>query len=105
VNLSGANTEEIIAQIDICPSGALSYKRNSTANDGNTTDKTKDSTNSAVVATVAPNGPVIITGAFALTLPDGSTVQREGKTALCRCGASANKPFCDGAHNAAGFRG
>lgn len=54
---------------------------------------------------VAPQGPLVLEGPMAVI--DGSGDDRcEGtKTALCRCGASANKPFCDGAHAKIGFAG
>ena len=48
--------------------------------------------------TIIPNGPVMITGDCEVTLPTGETVQKEGRVTLCRCGLSANKPFCDGKH-------
>jgi CDGSH-type Zn-finger protein/uncharacterized Fe-S cluster protein YjdI len=45
-----------------------------------------------------PDGPVLLRGAFELHgTDDGSTVQ-ETDVALCRCGGSQNKPFCDGTH-------
>lgn len=47
------------------------------------------------------NGPAILTGPF--TLDNGEQVESGEKIALCRCGASAKKPRCDGAHKAAGF--
>ncbi len=50
------------------------------------------------------NGPILVTGDFKITLPDGQEVPVEGTTiALCRCGASDNKPFCDGMHKKIGF--
>ena len=54
------------------------------------------------------NGPYIVTGDLSelnLTDADGNKFDISGKqtVALCRCGASVNKPFCDGAHNTAGF--
>jgi CDGSH-type Zn-finger protein len=57
------------------------------------------------VIKVRKNGPLLITG------DDVTLVDAQGKAypvheptmALCRCGSSANKPFCDGAHNGAGF--
>lgn len=53
-----------------------------------------------------PNGPAIVEGAFEVFSADG-TEMAEGKdrVALCRCGASASKPFCDGAHTKIGFKG
>ncbi|NJL03683.1 MAG: CDGSH iron-sulfur domain-containing protein [Chloroflexaceae bacterium] len=45
------------------------------------------------------NGPIIIEGNFRIMMADGNEVMVEGtRAALCRCGMSANKPFCDGAH-------
>ncbi len=45
------------------------------------------------------NGPIIVEGNFRILTADGKQVLLEGtKAALCRCGMSANKPFCDGAH-------
>ena len=49
------------------------------------------------------NGPVQITGNLEVLSGTGRTVQRTQKCWLCRCGSSANKPFCDGTHNRIGF--
>ncbi len=51
---------------------------------------------------IRPNGPYVVTGPIELTGPDGNPVELEpGKQRvfLCRCGMSAEKPFCDGSHN------
>ncbi len=48
--------------------------------------------------TIIPNGPAMIQGTCEVTLPNGEVVIKEGRTTLCRCGLSANKPFCDGKH-------
>ncbi len=48
--------------------------------------------------TIIPNGPAMIQGNCEVTLPNGEVVVKEGRTTLCRCGLSANKPFCDGKH-------
>ena len=53
--------------------------------------------------TPSPNGPLLIQGAVTLITGAGRRATSTSKTALCRCGQSSNKPFCDGAHNAAGF--
>lgn len=50
-----------------------------------------------------PNGPLRVLGKVELTLADGSTIERENPF-LCRCGASHNKPFCDGTHVKIGFK-
>ena len=54
--------------------------------------------------TVYENGPLIVRGAFALRAMDGSMIDPgRNAVALCRCGFSAIKPFCDGSHRRAGF--
>ncbi|HET7872203.1 MAG TPA: CDGSH iron-sulfur domain-containing protein [Terriglobales bacterium] len=55
------------------------------------------------------NGPYIVTGdlsELSLTDADGNKYDLSGKTsvALCRCGGSVNKPFCDGQHSKIGFQ-
>ena len=53
---------------------------------------------------VLENGPLLISGTATLTDADGNVSESQGAmVALCRCGQSANKPFCDGAHKNAGF--
>lgn len=52
-----------------------------------------------------PDGPYLLRGDFRLTDPDGEEIDpRRGTVALCRCGASRRKPFCDGTHKLVGFR-
>ncbi len=54
----------------------------------------------------APDGPYLIQGPAVIVDPTGQQLQiATGKNAaLCRCGASGNKPFCDGTHTKTGFR-
>jgi CDGSH-type Zn-finger protein len=57
---------------------------------------------------IRENGPYIVFGEFELVDPEGNPVPRPtGKptVALCRCGGSLNKPFCDGTHSQIGFQG
>lgn len=55
--------------------------------------------------TPAENGPLLVEGVATMTsYGDGSIVDVGGKKALCRCGGSANKPFCDGTHATNGFQ-
>jgi CDGSH-type Zn-finger protein len=58
-------------------------------------------------ATIIPyeNGPLLLRGDFSLRTPDGDVIDAGRSTvALCRCGKSAVKPFCDGTHKAVNFR-
>lgn len=58
-------------------------------------------------ATITPmaNGPYLVQGPVKLTDAEGKEFEVQGKTiALCRCGASSNKPFCDGTHAKVGFK-
>jgi len=51
------------------------------------------------------DGPLLVRGPFTLTDQDGSVIETHQQTvALCRCGRSQRKPFCDGTHNAINFR-
>lgn len=54
--------------------------------------------------TVSKNGPYLVQGGCTIVGSDGGTIQdADGNVALCRCGASENKPFCDGTHSKIGF--
>jgi CDGSH-type Zn-finger protein len=50
-----------------------------------------------------PNGPLRIRGSMEICSGTGRTVKRSIDEALCRCGQSANKPYCDGTHKRIGF--
>ena len=50
------------------------------------------------------NGPYIVTGEVELIDADGNKFSTEKRMALCRCGASTEKPFCDGTHSKIGFK-
>ncbi|MCA9821787.1 MAG: CDGSH iron-sulfur domain-containing protein [Dehalococcoidia bacterium] len=52
---------------------------------------------------IRDNGPYLLKGAYTLVDADGKTFEVEGTTALCRCGLSARKPFCDATHRSEGF--
>jgi CDGSH-type Zn-finger protein len=56
--------------------------------------------------TVRNNGPLRVEGDFAILDPQGQAYGLGGRVAvsLCRCGFSANKPFCDGSHKTSGFQ-
>lgn len=50
-----------------------------------------------------PDGPLHVRGALTLTKSSGESITTEAQFWLCRCGGSANKPFCDGTHKRNGF--
>lgn len=57
-----------------------------------------------VEITVRPNGPYLVRGAVTIKDAEGNTFPVQGEVAaLCRCGGSTNKPFCDGTHSKIGF--
>jgi CDGSH-type Zn-finger protein len=59
-----------------------------------------------VEITPTENGPYKVTGTVQLTDPQGRPIKAPGAAIfLCRCGGSANKPFCDGTHAKIGFDG
>ena len=88
VNMEGATTERIRDQVNNCPSGALSI----------TESVASEPTASYSTIEVTPNGPLLVQGNILITDSSGNQKALEKKTALCRCGHSSNKPFCDGAH-------
>ncbi len=70
-------------------------KRGGMANEGEDT----------VTVTPCEDGPLLVRGPFRLVTQDGEPIPAGRATvALCRCGLSSTKPFCDGSHKAAGFR-
>jgi CDGSH-type Zn-finger protein len=90
--------EEIINTIRKCPSGALSYSVDGI--------EYRDQNERKPVITVTKGGPYLVTGGIDLI---GDNIQfAEGSSkehyTLCRCGASNNKPFCDGMHRVTNFK-
>jgi uncharacterized Fe-S cluster protein YjdI/CDGSH-type Zn-finger protein len=98
INPAGAEMEEIINTIRKCPSGALSYSIDGI--------EYKDHDERKPKVTVSKDGPYVITGGIDMI---GDNIQfAEGSSrehyTLCRCGASNNKPFCDGMHKVISFK-
>ncbi len=59
---------------------------------------------SEVTIDVIRNGPLIVKGTVKLKDAEGNVYPEQPRMALCRCGASTEKPFCDGTHSKIGFR-
>jgi len=97
VDLEGASAEEVAAAVRTCPTGALRYQGL-----GDLPDEVPDE---PVSLEVRPNGPLYVRGRVRITRPGGEVVAEEVRVALCRCGASQNKPLCDNSHRLIAFRG
>jgi uncharacterized Fe-S cluster protein YjdI/CDGSH-type Zn-finger protein len=90
-----ASADEVAALVERCPSGALQYRRL----DGGPEEQGPEP------AKVTPirNGPLLVRGRVEVRREDG-TLEVLPRATLCRCGQSANKPFCDNTHLRVGFR-
>ncbi len=97
VHAEEADPDTLAAQIDRCPTGALSYERTS----GQPTLATD-----ASHMEILEDGPIIMTGPLEIDYRGEKTQVPEGKkVAICRCGASGNKPLCDGTHKKIDWKG
>jgi uncharacterized Fe-S cluster protein YjdI len=99
INMDGAATDKIAAQVDTCPSGALSYILNSTQQ-----AEPAEKVESTTKVEALKNGPLLVYGTITVHDKTGVTTKTSNTTAFCRCGASANKPYCDGSHIKVAFR-
>ncbi|MBV6646661.1 MAG: (4Fe-4S)-binding protein [Cyclobacteriaceae bacterium] len=98
IDMDGSESEMIQKQVDLCPSGALSAKIRGQGD----VDPSSPSPNEVEPI---PNGPLMVYGELVLKNTDGTVAHKSKATAFCRCGASDNKPFCDGSHKNIGFVG
>jgi CDGSH-type Zn-finger protein len=95
IDPEGAGVAAIVETIEACPSGALSYTVDDALH--------RDWENSPAIR-LTKDGPYAVTGGIVLEeVAFGDGASREHFT-LCRCGASKNKPFCDGSHFDVGFK-
>jgi len=90
VDPSQADAETTAQVIMSCPTGALKFTRK----DGGE-EEAPDVANSL---SIEPNGPLYVRGDLQIETPDGEVVFTDTRVALCRCGLSENKPFCDNSH-------
>lgn len=91
-----ASASEVVQAVLACPSGALRFvpKRG----------QPPEAPASPATVTPARNGPLHAAGRLRVFRADGTLAREDTRVALCRCGASRNKPFCDNRHREAGFR-
>ena len=96
VDVNGAPADQIAEAVRACPTGALRYE-----SVGDLDDEIADEPTSV---RVRPNGPLYIRGKLEIKDTAGNVIATESRVALCRCGASHNKPFCDNSHRMIGFK-
>jgi uncharacterized Fe-S cluster protein YjdI len=95
VRVDAADADAVAAAVETCPTGALHYKRF----DGGP----QEQAHGPATVDPRPNGPLFVRGHVRIVEPDGEVVREDTRVALCRCGGSENKPFCDGTHRRIGF--
>ena len=103
IRMDGAATDNFIEQVRKCPSGALSYFLNADAI--NEPKKIVAESATLLKVEVTANGPYLIKSECLIIHSDGKEETKTGTLALCRCGSSQNKPYCDGSHKKIEFKG
>lgn len=98
VDINGASANDIAEIVKKCPTGALQYKMK------NEIESIKEVKMEKTKITVMPDGPLMVEGNLTVRKISGDHIKDGEKLFLCRCGASANKPFCDGSHKKAEFK-
>jgi uncharacterized Fe-S cluster protein YjdI len=96
VKVDAASADEVEAAVARCPSGALRTRR---------VGAPAKRPEQPLEVCASENGPLLVTGDVRILDADGAVVYEGERAALCRCGGSQNKPFCDGTHRTNGFRG
>ncbi len=96
IDPDAATSAEVIEVIGRCPSGALKYENE------NESEEAGMSENENTI-TLVTNGPLYCEGELEFQDADGAVLDKAADMALCRCGASKNKPYCDGSHKEYGF--
>jgi uncharacterized Fe-S cluster protein YjdI len=96
VKVDAATADEVEAAVAECPSGALRTRRVGA--------RVSDPVTAREVR-ATKNGPLLLSGGVRVVDAAGNILYEGEKAALCRCGGSGNKPFCDGTHKKNGFRG
>lgn len=87
-----ASAQEIKETVHHCPTGALHYSG---------TEEEKPSRENTI--TIVPDGPLYLRGNIEIQNAEGETLLEDTRVALCRCGASENKPLCDDSHEQIDF--
>ena len=94
INPDNATVEEVIEVVKKCPSGALSYS----INDNHVRDLDREPE-----INIMKNGPYDVVGNIEISVSEDLQPPSKEHYSLCRCGASKNKPYCDGSHSTINF--
>ena len=94
--VEAANADRIAQAVMNCPTGALHFRR---VDEGEQEPVPTETT-------VQPqtNGPLFLRGNLKIVNAKGDVIREDTRAALCRCGGSSDKPFCDGTHRSIGFQ-
>lgn len=95
VLVNAASADRIAQVVMNCPTGALHFERL----DGGPQEQAPQET----TVKLQINGPLYVRGKVQIVGPGGHVLRKDTRLALCRCGHSENKPFCDGSHFRVGF--
>lgn len=97
IQADAAQPAELAEVVRHCPTGALHYRWHGHLKAGQPEQPDVPTT-----VEVRQDGPLFLRGDLHLQTPDGP--RQDVRAALCRCGASENKPYCDGSHRKAEFK-
>jgi uncharacterized Fe-S cluster protein YjdI/CDGSH-type Zn-finger protein len=95
VHVEAAAADDIARVIMTCPTGALHFQR--------LDDGPQEPVPETTTVSVTANGPLLLRGNIEVRDAAGDVIRRDTRSALCRCGYSRNKPFCDNSHRMVGF--
>lgn len=105
VRPDAAEAERIREVVLRCPTGALFIPSEVEGAEIGAAGEPEGPGSEASTIEVSNTGPLFLRGRFVVVDHEGEEVIRDSRIALCRCGASRNKPFCDGTHGEIGFPG
>ena len=100
IKIAAASKEEIMQQVQKCPTQALSFYVNIPEKEER---EEPIALESGLKVKVLSKGPLMVEGPITLVNTNGQREIKSGETYFCRCGTSKNKPFCDGSHNVIDF--
>lgn len=104
INVHASGSKEIMKIVDTCPSRALIYLKSTKFITSKPRKTVKKKSKFARVQ-IMENGPALITGNFIIRNPKKKKIKIYNEVAaICRCGGSKKKPFCDGTHQTIGFK-